>query len=123
MMEHDEIRTEPDQAHGELVVIGLIITAVAIAASIAVVRLLGQGALTGPHEAGGGRSGASPAAPLRVDELPTSPFEGELAAERARTAKAHALDAWSWADRASRTVRLPVGVAAKLYVQAHGGTS
>jgi hypothetical protein len=120
MTEHD-IRTEPDDAHGELVAIGLIITAVAIAASIAVVRLLGGEALSGPHAAGGGRSGPIPVAPARVDELPTTPFEASLAAERARLARAHSLDAWSWVDRRTRRARAPIDVAARLYVASHGG--
>jgi hypothetical protein len=122
MTEHDEIRTEPDEPHGELVAIGLIVTAVAIAASIAVVRLLGQGALGGAHEAGGGRTGPIPVAPTRVDQLPTTPFEAGLAAERARLAKTRELDGWSWDDRAARRVRVPLDVAARRYLDAHGGT-
>jgi hypothetical protein len=66
---------------------------------------------------GGGRS--------RVETIeilpPAQPFSERLQPEQARQAEHEALDAWSWIDRPSGRVRLPIDVAIDRYIQQRGG--
>lgn len=107
----ETILEQPEQVPGRWVAWILGGTVVAIACCVVVVWVLAAFHLTG-----GGVS--SRQAVQRLDLVPpVQPFSTVLPMERSRTATRQLLDQWSWEDRATRRVRMPIDVAIDRYLQ------
>jgi hypothetical protein len=107
-MSNDVIPEEPETVPGRAIAWVLGATVLVIVSCGVVVWVLAAFHLTGGGET------ASP----HVQQIPpTEPFSGmRTASERARDAHDQ-LDYWSWADRATRRVRMPIGRAMDRYLE------
>ncbi|MGE5186338.1 MAG: hypothetical protein ACM31C_29990 [Acidobacteriota bacterium] len=111
MTEHD-LPQQPEDVPGRPVLVTLAATVLAIAACVVVVWALQSFRLEGGGEAHTRHLALVP---------PTPPFEVESDLEHARAVQHEQLDAWTWADRARRVVRVPVDVAIDRYLEQRGG--
>jgi hypothetical protein len=107
----EPISEQPEQVPGRAVAWTLGGTVLAIACCVVIVWVLAAFQLTG-----GGRSSTQDVQRLRLVP-PAQPFSTVLPMERSRTAAHQLLDEWTWADRAARRVRMPVGIAIDRYLQ------
>ena len=106
----EEIPVQEDRIHNWVVIYVVVATIVAIGGCVFVVRLMLH-----EHISGGGRSD--------IVELATVPpattFDSATPLELERRARAVELERWQWADRAHRSVLVPIDVAIDRYVEAH----
>lgn len=104
MSEH--IPEQPEHVDGRPIAAALAGAVLAIVACAVIVWALVGRATGGEHRAA-------------LELQPSAqPFSQPLDGEAQRAAARASLDAWSWADRAHGTVRLPVNVAIDRYLEA-----
>ncbi len=111
-MSEDDIPQQPEDVPGRPVLMMLLATIFAILACVFVVWLLQSLRLEGGGEAH---------SPHLVLVPPATPFEVQSDLEHTRVVQHEQLDAWTWADRAHRVVRVPIGIAIDRYLQQRGG--
>lgn len=108
----EEFPEQSDDVHGRVIGWTLAITVLAIGTCAVVVW-----ALFAFHVAPDGASN------VKHIELvpPAQPFSETMQPERDRNATRSDLDRWTWADRSTRRVRMPVDAAIDRYLHPRGG--
>jgi len=100
-----ELPEQPEDVRGRPAAITLVVTVLAIVASVVVVWLMRPA-----------RSGAVSGPVIAPD------FDAPTVFEERRAAQATAMDTWTWADPAHTRVRMPVGLAIDRYLgRSEGG--